>query len=191
MSMMMQTARAPYRADPAQGDPGLRDFFGSIKRGLGVAARTALGMTGFGGAAAAVAGAQARRSGVNGDRMPQGPVMRPMVGTQVMVPKPGVVGAIQRFVPGGFSGTMVQDVAMNGACPSGHRPNKSSYFLSDGTFVPKGSRCVKRRQRNPTNPRAMSRAIARIDSGKRFQNRMAEISTGKYTASGKRRSCNG
>ena len=186
MSMMMQTARAPYRPDPAQGDPGL---FGALRRGLGFAARTALGMTGFGGAAAAVQGAALRRTGQNGDRMPPPPPMRPMAGTQVMVPRPGVVGAVQRFLPGGFSGTEVATVQANGACPSGHRPNKSSYFLSDGTFVPKGSRCVKRRQRNPTNPRAMSRAIARIDSGKRFQNRMSEISTGKYTASGKQRDC--
>lgn len=190
MSMMMQTARAPYRPDPAQGDPGL---FGALKRGLGFAARTALGMTGFGGAAAAVQGAVDRtRTDMGPRRPPQAPPMRPMGPTQqVMVPRPGVVGAVQRFMPGGFTGTMVQEVAQNGACPSGHRPNKSNYFLSDGTFVPKGSRCVKRRQRNPTNPRAMSRAIARIDSGKRFQNRMAEISTGKYTAAGNRRSCNG
>lgn len=181
MSMMMQTARAPSLPF-SQGDPG---FFGALKRGLGVAARTALGMTGFGGAAAAVAGARDRVGA------PAPPPMRGMGPTQVMVPRPGVVGRIQRFVPGGFSGTMVQDVAMNGACPTGHRPNKTSYFLKDGTFVEKGTRCVKRRQRNPTNPRAMSRAIARIDSGKRFQNRMAEISTGRYTASGKRRSCNG
>jgi len=192
VSMMLNTARSPQFSGPQQGDPGLRDFFGSIKRGLGVAARTALGMTGFGGAAAAVTGA-VRRTDQNGDRRLAGPPMRgPQMSTaQVMVPRPGVVGAIQRFVPGGFTGTMVQDVAMNGACPSGHRPNKTSYFLKDGTFVEKGTRCVKRRQRNPTNPRAMSRAIARIDSGKRFQNRMAEISTGRYTASGKRRSCNG
>jgi hypothetical protein len=182
VSMMMQTARAPYRPDPSQGDPGL---FGLLRKGIGVAARTALGMTGYGGAAAAVRGA------VNGDRRPEAPPMRPMVGTQVMVPKPGVVGAVQRFLPGGFSGTEVATVTENGACPSGHRPNKTSYFLKDGTFVEKGTRCVKRRQRNPMNPRALSRAIGRVDAGKRFQNRMAQISTGKYTASGKRRTCNG
>jgi hypothetical protein len=194
VSMMMQTARAPYRPDPNQGDPGLRDWWRAGKRALGVAARTALGMTGFGGAATAMAGAAQRAQPqvmplTRPD--PQAPIMRPMQGTQVMVPKPGVVGAIQRFVPGGFTGTQVATVQANGACPTGHRPNKTSYFLKDGTFVPKGTRCVKRRQRNPMNPRALSRAIGRVDAGKRFQSRMNEISTAKYTASGKRRSCNG
>ena len=173
MSMMMQTARAPFRADASQGDPGLFDF---ARSSLNFAARTALGMTGFGGAAGAVQGARAR--GV------MGPPPRGRNGAQsVEVPRPGVVGAAQRFLPGGATG-MVEV-----ACPSGHRANKTSYFLKDGTFVEKGSRCVKRRQRNPLNPKAMSRAIGRIDGGKRFQNRMAQISTGKFTASGKRRSC--
>jgi hypothetical protein len=185
MSLMMRQARAPYRANLNQGDPGL---FGALGRGLSIAARTALGLTGFSGAAAALT--PTRRTGQNGDRFPA-PPMRPMQGTQIMVPRPGVVGAVQRFLPGGFSGTEVATVQANGACPNGQRPNKTSYFLKDGTFIEKGTRCVKRRQRNPTNPRAMSRAIARIDSGKRFQNRMAEISTGRYTAAGKRRSCNG
>jgi len=177
MSMMMQTARAPFRADASQGDPGLFDF---ARKSLNFATRTALGMTGFGGAAGAVQGARARRTnGVSA-------VSRPAVGppTQVAtVPRPGVVGAVQRFLPGGESGLMQV------ACPSGHRANKTSYFLKDGTFVEKGSRCVKRRQRNPLNPKAMSRAISRIDGGKRFQNRMSEISTGRFTASGKRKSC--
>jgi hypothetical protein len=75
------------------------------------------------------------------------------------------------------------------ACETGFRPNKTSYWLKDGTHVEAGSRCVRRRQRNPLNPKAMSRAIGRIDGGKRFQNRMSQISTGKFTASGKRRSC--
>ena len=182
MSMMMQTARAPFRADASQGDPGLFDF---ARSSLNFAARTALGMTGFGGAAGAVQGARAR--GVMGPPPRSDPfanVRRGRNGTQVAtVPRPGVVGAVQRFLPGGATG-MVEL-----ACPSGHRANKTSYFLKDGTFVEKGSRCVKRRQRNPLNPKAMSRAIGRIDGGKRFQNRMAQISTGKFTASGKRRSC--
>ena len=183
MSMMMQTARAPYRPDPSQGDPGL---FGALRRGLGFAARTALGMTGFGGAAAAVQGA-ALRTGQNGDRMPPSPPMRPMVGTQVMVPRPGVVGAVQRFLPGGFSGTQVATVGPNGACPPKFRLNKTSYTLKDGTFVPAGTRCVRKRRMNPTNPKAMSRSIQRIDAGKRFQHRMSTIATANYTAAGKKR----
>jgi len=51
-------------------------------------------------------------------------------------------------------------------CAKGHHPNKSDYFLRDGTFVPAGSRCVKDRRRNPLNVRAASRAISRIASAK-------------------------
>jgi hypothetical protein len=186
MSMMMQTARAPFRANPSQGDPGLRDWG---RRAMGWGVKTALGLTGFGGAAAAV---QAATGGGSNGAI-RGPLERHRVGppVQVMVPRPGLIGAIQRAVPGGATGTMVAPgFGANGSgCESGFRPNKTSYFLKDGTFVEAGSRCVRRRQRNPLNPKAMSRAIGRIDGGKRFQNRMSQISTGKFTASGKRRSC--
>ncbi len=178
MSLMHQSARAPYRANMNQGDPGL---FGNIfKKALGFGAKTALGLTGFGGVAAAAGGAALAASGRKRPIM-TGPASR--AGPPQEVRKPGVRGAIERFLPGGETGYM--------ECPSGHRPNKTSYFLADGTFVEAGSRCVKKRQRNPMNPRALSRAIGRIDAGKRFQNRMADISTGKYTASGKRKACNG
>ena len=178
MSMMMATARAPFRADSSQGDPGI---FDSFRRVLGVGARTALGLTGFGGAGAAVG------SAINGARRPPRRNMGPP--GQAVVPRPGVVGAVQRFVPGGATGLMVGPNGNGLACETGFRPNKTSYWLKDGTHVEAGSRCVRRRQRNPLNPKAMSRAIGRIDGGKRFQNRMSQISTGKFTASGKRRSC--
>lgn len=64
-------------------------------------------------------------------------------------------------------------------CPSGHRPNKTSYFLKDGTFVPKGSRCVKVRRRNPLNPRALSRAISRVESAKKAAKRTNRITIRK------------
>jgi hypothetical protein len=175
MSMMMQTARAPFRADASQGDPGI---FDSFRRVLGVGARTALGLTGFGGAGAALGAA------VSGSRG------RPSMGPphHVVVARPGIVGAAQRFFPGGQTGLMVQN-GSGLACATGFRPNKTSYWLKDGTHVEAGSRCVRRRQMNPLNPRAMSRSFRRIDGGKRFQNKMSEVSTGKYTASGKRKSC--
>jgi hypothetical protein len=120
------------------------------------------------------------------------------VGPQITVPRPGVVAKIQRIIPGGATGTMSAPASAFGpaifgsnglACESGFRPNKTSYFLKDGSFIEAGTRCVKRRQRNPMNPRALSRAIGRIDAGKRFQNRMSQISTGKFTAAGKEKSC--
>lgn len=68
---------------------------------------------------------------------------------------------------------------MTGACPScptGFRPNKSAYFLKDGTFVPKKSRCVRSRRRNPLNPRALSRSMSRLKSAKRASRMMGRIS---------------
>lgn len=96
------------------------------------------------------------------------------------VRKPGVTGAVQRFLPGGQSGWqdptggMTQGdinrvMAMGGttiACPKGYRPNKTSYHLKDGTYVEKGTKCVKTRRRNPLNPRANSRAMSRLNSAK-------------------------
>lgn len=75
------------------------------------------------------------------------------------------------------------------ACPSGYHPNKSDYFLKDGTFIAKGSRCVRNRRRNPMNPRALDRAIGRMNSAKKLQNKLSEFSTGMYTASGKKKQC--
>ena len=72
-------------------------------------------------------------------------------------------------------------------CPSGFHPNKSSYFLKDGTFVPEGTRCVKNRRRNAANPRALDRAISRLNSAKRLQSKLSGFSTKKYTATGRRK----
>jgi len=96
------------------------------------------------------------------------------------VPSPGVGGFIERLLPGGATG--FQSLA----CPSGFHPNKSSYFTQAG-FVEKGSRCVKNRRRNPMNPRALDRAISRVDSGKRLQHKLASITTAKFTSGGKRK----
>lgn len=80
------------------------------------------------------------------------------------VPAPGPVAAIQRAIPGGRTGMM--------SCPAGHRPNKSSYFLKDGTYVEKGSVCVRIRRRNPFNPRALDRAMSRLESAGRGAKRL-------------------
>lgn len=47
-------------------------------------------------------------------------------------------------------------------CPKGFRLNKSSYWLRDGTFVPKGSRCVRIRRRNNLNGQAALRSTRRL-----------------------------
>lgn len=81
---------------------------------------------------------------------------------------------------------------VRGGCPSGYHPNKSSYYrqMPDGSgviHIPKGTVCVKNRRRNPMNPKALRRAVSRVDAGKKWQAKLAEISTAKYTASGKKK----
>ena len=65
-----------------------------------------------------------------------------------------------------------------GGCPQGFRPNKTSYWTNAG-FVPEGSRCVRRRRRNSLNPRALSRAIGRIEGAKRASKRLGRITIRK------------
>ena len=89
--------------------------------------------------------------------------------------KPGARGAIERFLPGGKTGFEVAVPTNGRACPKGFHPNKTSYFLKDGTFVPKGAKCVKNRRRNPLNPRAASRAISRLESAKKAVERLQRI----------------
>jgi hypothetical protein len=66
-------------------------------------------------------------------------------------------GAVGPGVNGGAVGMQI-------CCPSGQHPNKSSYFLRDGTFIPKESKCVTNRKTNPLNPAAASRAGKRLRS---------------------------
>ena len=74
-----------------------------------------------------------------------------------------------------------------GMQPKGYHANKSSYWLNDGTYVPKGSRWVKNRHRNPLNPRALRRAVGRIDAGKIWQSKLREVETSKFTKAGNRK----
>lgn len=93
---------------------------------------------------------------------------------------PGLKGALQRLVPGGATGFEVTTQAgPSVACPPGFHPNKTSYFLKDGTFVPEGTRCVRNRRRNPMNPRALSRAISRVESAKKASKRLSRITVRK------------
>jgi len=149
------------------GDPGLFGFLGKVvKTGLGVVSK--LGIPVVSGAAGIagglLGGGFGGRAGpglpgpVAGARPFRGP-MPISLGQAGQIPSPGIVAAGQRAIPGGATG-------MEG-CPQGHRPNKSGYFLRDGTFVAPNTVCVKIRRRNPLNPRALSRSMARIESAKR------------------------
>jgi hypothetical protein len=72
-------------------------------------------------------------------------------------PLPGVRAAAARILPGGATG-------VGTGCAAGFHPNKADYFLKDGTFIAKGSVCVRNRRRNPLNPRALDRAGGRVES---------------------------
>lgn len=96
----------------------------------------------------------------------------------------GAVGAlISPKGPRGMSGAQqvaMANASMNGmGCPRGYHPNKSEYFLKDGTFVPKGSRCVRNRRRNSLNPRALSKAIGRVEGFKKAAKRAGHITVRK------------
>jgi len=166
MSLAMSAAKygRPLRAGGQMGDPGFWSFLKD--RALDVVGVVAPGPV----------------STIASALRPSGPVVPPG-GPQfpVAVKKPGALAAVQRFLPGGETG-------LGAGCPKGFHPNKSSYFLKDGTFVEKHSKCVKHRRRyNPANAQATSRSIGRVNSAKRMQGALSHISTGKYTAAGKRK----
>lgn len=196
MSGAIKAARGGSRA-VAQGDPGL--FGGLIGGFKGFGGSFLSGGNPFAGAASgAVAGFRGAPSlstvpppiSVAMGRPPSGRPQGPR-GARV-IPTPGIVGRIQRFLPGGATGLEMAGAAATGTdmvpfIPKGFHPNKSAYFLRDGTFVAKGSKFVKNRRRNPLNPRALRRAIGRIDAGKIWQGKLHEISTAKFTAAGNRK----
>ena len=60
-----------------------------------------------------------------------------------------------------------------GVCPKGMRPNKSSYFLRDGTFVQRESRCVRIRRRDALNGRAALNSTRRLVAYTKANRRVA------------------
>jgi len=163
------------------GDPGLFGFLGRVAKtagnivgGLGIpvvsgVARTVAGLIpggqapvgpGMTGAGGGFGGAVSRFGG-------QFPVLR----TQGQIPTPGIAGTMQRMIPGGATG-------MEG-CGNGTRPNKSGYYVAGGQYVAPGTVCVKRRRMNPLNPRALSRAMRRIESAKRASSVLGRITIRK------------
>lgn len=185
MSLEIKVSRAE-----AMGDPGL---FGSILKGIGGAVGGFISGGPLGAVSGAIRGIKggkprrrrpqilpARRGGRVrpgiGARMQQrrGPVRRQMFEGRISAFGPSV-RMEEEFGPPGRNGAVGTKVA----CPSGFRPNKSSYFLRDGTFVPEGTKCVKIRRRNPLNPRALDRAIGRVSSAKKAAKKLGRITIRK------------
>lgn len=79
---------------------------------------------------------------------------------------PGGIAGMFPGVPGGVTG-FAQDEPACKPTRSGYHLNRSSYFLRDGTFVPKGTRWVKNRKMNKANGRANDKAITRLEGGQK------------------------
>jgi len=160
------------------GDPGLFGFLGKVvKTGLGVVSKLGIPIVS---GAAGVAGGLLGGGGFSGPGLPGpvtptvsrfGGVMPISLGQAGQVPAKGFGAAIRRAVPGGETGMEM--------CTTGYRANKSGYFLQSGQYVEPGTVCVRKRRMNPLNPRALSRAMRRIESAKRATSVLSRISIRK------------
>jgi len=160
------------------GAPGLFGFLGKVvKTGLGVVSK--LGIPLVSGAAGIAGGFLGGRAGA-GPGLPGvvTPTVSRFTGTMPIslaqagqVPVRGFRGMVQRAIPGGATG-------MEG-CATGTRVNKSGYWLQSGQYVEPGSVCVRTRRMNPLNPRALSRAMRRIESAKRATSVLSRITIRK------------
>lgn len=166
--MSMAIKRASYT-----GDPGLfGDIWGGIKGAVGGAVR---GFAGIG------------RQPPIPTRGPGGvfPQMAQNGGGGWGLPKielPGPYHIDPMFGGARGAGVFRDAPSQNGACPTsagGYHLNKSDYFLKSGEFVPKESRWVKNRKRNPANARATSRAISRVVGAKRYAKSLSRVSVRK------------
>lgn len=206
MSMSLKAAKAggsAYRRTANMGDPGLfGGIVGAIRGGVGSL------LSGGNPLAGAVRGAV---TGFKGPQQQQR-TLPVQIGPTIGLPGGFNLGPpISKNVPAvpAGGGTRIAGVRkgravavpgqlyeeqtrVRGGCPSGYHPNRSSYYRQspDGgvIHIPKGTVCVKNRRRNPMNPRALRRAISRVEAGKRWQSKLSEITTGKYTAAGNRKS---
>jgi len=159
----------PYR----QGYSG--DYRSGYRGGLGLAllggfAKKALGRTARG-IGRRIMGRGARQAAAGAATLAGVGVVTSMMsprGMQPRLPVPLPGGStlnVGRLAPGGVP------AVTPGECPKGMRLNKSDYFLKDGTFIPKGSKCVSYRRRNPANGQALRRAIGRAQSFDRLVKR--------------------
>lgn len=171
------------------GDPGI---WGGIKGALSGAASGILGGNPIGGAfRGAVSGFAGRPSAV-----PTTTLALPSLGGRP--PAPGTGMSAPRGASGlgsgnGFRslGPAVEDITPAKACPQGYRPNKSAYYRRGPSgqvvYVPKGAKCVRIRRRDNFNPKALSRAVGRINGAKGIQGTLAGIETEKFTKAGRKK----
>lgn len=196
MSGSIKVARSQSmgRAMPGtgyRGDPGLFGFLGKVAKGA-----LNIGSSFIPGGSLVRAGVKTATSilGRKSGKVQQytAPVRGPGI-TPTTMASLGLVGrtlkqqgptpferirtAGQAIWPGGVEPGMMQQPEIGS--PSGYHVNKSSYWLKDGTFIPKGTRWVRNRRRNPLNPRALDRAMGRIGSAKKAASKLGRITIRK------------
>lgn len=186
MSLAIKAARARQLRRRPMGDPGLFGFINSVAKGLS-------GLPVIGGVATAVDRLipDPKTTTLVGAPLPgpfvaQGPGMPPAPPQGQIRIGPVTIDPLGTGAPGmgvALGPQIMTAPTQNGAAvavpPSGFHLNKSGYFLKDGTYVPPRSRFVKNRRRNPLNPRALSRALSRLDSAKKAATVMQRFSVRK------------
>lgn len=195
MSMAIKVAKSQYR-----GDPGLFSFLGKAAGGLVKAVGGAVGGFISGGPAGAILGAartvlpSAKPSVFVAQSPSAGTVMTagsmaglpalPGIGLPGGVGKTGVSlvpfgqgGLVQPMgvAPGGATGPLVGTNGAGAACQRGYHFNRTGYFTKKYGYIEKGTVCIKNRRRNPLNPRALSRAMSRLESAKNASKALSRI----------------
>jgi hypothetical protein len=168
----MVSQRATVSRDPYMGDPGI---FGSIGRFIGGAVSLVPGVGGL------VGGGITRLANTIDPikTAPSIPALRGLPILQQQAPQRTGV-SIGGLGPGGAKPYARFDYApQGGPAMSGYHYNKADYFLRDGTFVPKGSKLVKNRRRNPANSKATNRAISRVAGAKKHAQTLSRITIRK------------
>lgn len=201
----MSGAIKSARAAPAYGnvgDPGLFSAIGGALKG----AVSSFVTSGFNPISAVTGGIRGLTGGGGGGSPLPGPTAMPLArnfppppgsgggggGNRGLTRAQGRYGFGGEFAPRIDSSVAGKAKSEKGGCPSGTHPNKSSYYrrTPDGgvIFIPKGHKCVPNRRRNSMNPRALDRAISRVNGAKRVQHKLGQIETAKYTKAGNKKS---
>lgn len=151
-----------------RGDPG---FFGAIGKFVGGVAKTVgkAAVGAIGGAIKATPLGGAVMNVIGGARI-GAPAPRSITGqTNPMVIPTNPFGEPEvPVITTGGGGTVTPGTSVALCAPSGYHLNKSGYWKSDSDLLPgaswhpKGTVLVKNRRQNPFNPRAASRAMARL-----------------------------
>ena len=135
--------------------------FGSIGRFLGGALQTVGSAASFIPGSAILRGVGSALSGPKRSQLDSLRLRRGIAGGgPAFLPTPRLPGATPTGIPTADQARM--NAAASGlVCAPGHRPNKSRYFLLDGTRIDPGTRCVKVRRMEVGNSKALRRSIRR------------------------------